>query len=311
MRNLLGWLIILASIGFGQNWEISPILSEPGSMIDVALATDTVCLPHIALSEGTRLGYASLNGTVWDIEYPDTSYSSGFTQVQLCLDNKDVPHIAYVLAGWPEPSELRYAYRDRDTWRIDTVVGGGAPGSLTLGALALARDGSPHMVVVDSVTVKYAYKTDQWRGAGGWGTETVKNGDVEENMSIAVDRTGRPHIVFKPHGNDTLFYARRLFVGTEEPPPPGVQPRLRLLVRPNPAFGDFTVQYGVPVKGRVRLMICDVQGRVETVIRDGELNPGYYRDAFRKDSRPVLAGVHFLVLAQNGMRLTRKLVLME
>lgn len=80
---------------------------------------------------------------------------------------------------------------------------------------------------------------------------------------------------------------------------------------PNPTFGDFMVQYGVPVKGRVRLMLCDVQGRVETVIRDGELNSGYYREAFRKDGRSVPAGVHFLVLAQDGKRVTRKLVLAE
>jgi hypothetical protein len=80
---------------------------------------------------------------------------------------------------------------------------------------------------------------------------------------------------------------------------------------PSPAFGDFTVQYGVPVKGRVRLMLCDVQGRVETVIKDGEVNPGYYRETFRKDGKSVPVGVHFLVLAQNGKRLTRKLVLME
>jgi hypothetical protein len=80
---------------------------------------------------------------------------------------------------------------------------------------------------------------------------------------------------------------------------------------PNPAVGDLTVRYGVPAKGRVRLMLCDVQGRVETVIRDGELNPGYYREAFRKDGRSVPAGVYVLVLAQNGKRVTRKLVLME
>jgi hypothetical protein len=80
---------------------------------------------------------------------------------------------------------------------------------------------------------------------------------------------------------------------------------------PSPVFGDFTVRYGVPVKGRVKLMFCDVQGRVEKVIRDGELSPGYYRETFRKDGRSVPAGVHFLVLAQNGKRITRKLVLMD
>ena len=82
-------------------------------------------------------------------------------------------------------------------------------------------------------------------------------------------------------------------------------------VTPNPTFGDFTVQYGVPVKGRVKLMLCDAQGRVESVIRDGELNPGYYREALKKEGRALPAGIHFMVLVQNGKRATRKLVLAE
>jgi hypothetical protein len=42
-----------------------------------------------------------------------------------------------------------------------------------------------------------------------------------------------------------------------------------------------------------------------------ELNPGYYRDVFRRDGRTMPAGVHFLVLTQNGKKLTRKLVSVE
>jgi hypothetical protein len=79
----------------------------------------------------------------------------------------------------------------------------------------------------------------------------------------------------------------------------------------NPVVGCFSVQYGVPAKGRVKLMLCDSQGRVESVLKDGELNPGYYSAAVGLGGRSVPAGVHFLVLAQNGERLTKKLVSLE
>ena len=82
-------------------------------------------------------------------------------------------------------------------------------------------------------------------------------------------------------------------------------------LNPNPALGDFTVQYGVPVKGRVKLLVHNVQGRVEAVVRDEELNPGYYREAFRKHKWSLPTGVHFLVLTQNDKKVARKLALVE
>jgi len=80
-------------------------------------------------------------------------------------------------------------------------------------------------------------------------------------------------------------------------------------LNPNPAFGDFVVQYGVPVKGRVKLLLYDASGRVEAVLRDEELNPGYYRETFRPHERSVPTGVHFLVLTQNGKKVIQKVVL--
>ncbi|UCG44250.1 MAG: T9SS type A sorting domain-containing protein [candidate division WOR-3 bacterium] len=82
-------------------------------------------------------------------------------------------------------------------------------------------------------------------------------------------------------------------------------------VGPSPAFSGFTVQYGVPVQGRVRLQLHDVQGRVAVVVSDEELAPGYYRQDISKWALPLPAGVYFLALAQNGNRVTRKVTLVE
>jgi hypothetical protein len=80
---------------------------------------------------------------------------------------------------------------------------------------------------------------------------------------------------------------------------------------PNPSSGDFTVQYGVPVKGRVRLLLYDAQGRVKAKVSDEELSPGYYRLAFRKRTWSLPAGVYFLALTQGCSRVARRVVLAE
>ncbi|MEO0068339.1 MAG: T9SS type A sorting domain-containing protein [candidate division WOR-3 bacterium] len=67
----------------------------------------------------------------------------------------------------------------------------------------------------------------------------------------------------------------------------------------------------MPVRGGVKLLLYDVSGRVEAVIRNEELNPGYYREVFGKQKRSLPAGVHFLVLVQESKQVTRKVVLVE
>jgi hypothetical protein len=69
------------------------------------------------------------------------------------------------------------------------------------------------------------------------------------------------------------------------------------------------VQYGVPVKGRVRLMLYDVQGRVKMTVADREMIPGNYRQDIRKQSRSLPAGIYYLSLAQQGKQATKKVVL--
>jgi len=439
------------TVVLGQNWEVSPILSAPGDWMPVAIATDSLCQPHVAfgLSGSGVLGYARREGDTWNFAYPDSG--GAISSIELCLDSGDVPHLSYVVSRYPEPSELRYAYQNGDTWHVETVAR-----NATLFSLVLARDGTPHMAFMDSSRVKYAHKagdtwniltvpayqadtlrrlggaslatdtsdrpgvavawckysggshdslwlsffeydgtswhrfevdsvqargsavwdfwpvrvrsdpgtdlfhilyrdatyatgkgnnwhveeanvsagnvccdfvlhrgrphiacastwdpvTYQWRWAGGWETEMVVNTGLLENPSIAVDRDARPHIAFFGW-YDTLFYARRLFIGAEEPAPPLDRSQPRLLIYPNLASGDLQAQYGVPVKGRVRLTLYDVQGRVKITFADREMSPGYYRLAMGGPSRSLPAGVYYLSLTQLGNQVTKKVVLAE
>ncbi len=79
----------------------------------------------------------------------------------------------------------------------------------------------------------------------------------------------------------------------------------------NPVLGDFTAQYGVPVKGRVRLTLYDVQGRVKMAVADREMSPGYYRLAIKRQSRSLPSGIYYLTLSQQGNQVTKKLALVD
>jgi len=79
----------------------------------------------------------------------------------------------------------------------------------------------------------------------------------------------------------------------------------------NPSFGDFAVQYGVPLRGRVKLTLFDIQGRIKAVLRDEEVNPGYYRAVIKRQSWSLPAGIYYLSLTQQGKRVTEKVVIVD
>jgi len=446
MRYRVWWLVILATAVHGQNWEISPIRSEPGNWVPVAIATDSLCLPQLAfgISGDGVIGYATTKGDTWEFTYLDSG--GAISSIEICLDSEEQPHLSYVVSRYPEPNELRYASKDGDTWCIEAVAR-----NATLYSLALARDGTPHMVFVDSARVKYAYRagdtwniltvpayqadtlrrrggaslaldtsdqpgvavtwtkhgpddslwlsffeydgqdwhrfdvdsaqgwapwdfwpvrvrcdpatdlfhvvyrayryavgkgedwqiegtwgktagnvfcdfvlhqgrphvvcastwdplTYQWRWAGGWETETVRNGDVQENMSIAVDRTGIPHVVFQSFDNGTLYYARRLFVGAEEPAATA-QPETRVLVYPNPAARAFTLEFPVLSRTTATITLSDALGRT-VWSQEENIAAGCYR---RSISLPasVKSGVYFCIMDIGARRISRKVVLTD
>jgi hypothetical protein len=438
--------MIPMAIVLGQNWEASPVLSSPGDWMPVAIATDGLCQPRVAfgVSGSGLIGYANKEGDTWHYEYPDSGGS--ISSIALCLDSADLPHMSYVVDRYPEPNELRYAYRDGDTWCSRALVQ-----NATLYSFSLSRDGAPHITFLDSEnTVEYAYEasdtwhfftvpasqpdtlrllggaslaldtndrpgvavtwtkhgnhdslwlsffefdgqdwhrfdidstegwapwdfwpvrvrydpasdlfhvvyrayryatgkgqdwqveaasvpagnvfcdfvlyegwpniicasswdplTFQWQRAGGWGTETVRNGDEQENISIAVDRTGRVHIVFQPFGSDTLYYARRLVVGAEEPAG-GVHPEDQLLIRPNPAPHAFTVELYVPRRIAAAITLSDATGR--TVISqkvNAVAGSSRRRIVLPASVRP---GVYFCTFDDGCCRTSRKVVLTD
>jgi len=78
------------------------------------------------------------------------------------------------------------------------------------------HQGRAHTAVGDN----WCFLRHQWRWAGGWEEELVDT-MTPDRISLAVDRTGLPHIAFTPFAmvEQNLFYARRRFVGMQEPAP--------------------------------------------------------------------------------------------
>jgi hypothetical protein len=437
MRNPIGWLVLLASVGFGQNWEMRSIVPEIGAAYDADIVTDSLCLPHVAFNRsGHGLTYASWTGDSWSFEYP---LSVSGWDLDLCLDRNDNPHIVY------RSSTLCYTWRDGGTWHTETVAAHGDRPSL-----ALARDGTPHIGFVEwnSDTVKYAYKSADtwnvltvpayqadpfkdligvslaldtsdrpgiavswfkynsghdslwfsffeydgedwyrsdvdsleptpvgvpiprvrsdpttnlfhvvytsgvyatgkggnwhveeapvpdgacdfvlyrgqphivtsgqipmqytWRTTEGWETEMVGNYlfTCRCPAKIAVDRTGRPHLVFDSGGDESLYYARRLSAGTEEPAPAIVQQKLQLLVYPNPALRAFTLEFRVRSTATAVTRLCDALGRI-VWSQDEKVYPGQYCRRFCL-SASISPGIYFLQVETDSQRSIEKVVL--
>ena len=147
-----------------------------------------------------------------------------------------------------------------------------------------------------------------WRSADGWETERVgPSGTIAGTPSIAVDRKGRPHLTFVSDDDESLYYARRLFVGTEEPAPAIVQPKLQLLVRPNPAPRAFTLEFPVRSPATAATRLCDALGR--TVWSQAEkVYPGQYHCRVCL-SASISPGVYFLQVETDSQRSIEKVIL--
>ncbi|OYD14568.1 hypothetical protein CH330_08275 [candidate division WOR-3 bacterium JGI_Cruoil_03_51_56] len=146
----------------------------------------------------------------------------------------------------------------------------------------------------------------QWRWAGGWETEPVGHVASIEPPSIAVDWTGRPHIAFNNY--DSLCYARRLFVGTEEPAPAIAHPKPRLLVHPNPVLSVLTLEFPVQFRTLATITLCDVQGRCVGLLDHRVLRPGLYHHRFNLTDRAIRSGVYFIQIETASGKKVRKVV---
>jgi hypothetical protein len=82
-------------------------------------------------------------------------------------------------------------------------------------------------------------------------------------------------------------------------------------VIPNPASSGVEIDYSVARESRVRLVVCDVQGRTVTVLADGARHAGAHRVTWEIDRArgTIAAGLYFVCFDTPAGRFVRRLAI--
>lgn len=187
----------------GANWILSSVDSAAVGP-DSSLALDSNGRAHISYRAGNNgriLKYARWNGSAWDLSIVDGDIGAG-TESALVLDTANNPHIAYDSAAG-----LTYASWDGATWQFQlaAALSYGAFGiSMALDADDNAHIGytSPSSIAPPTNRVHYVYYD-----GSSWQTRPVATSTWTENVWLALDTAGNPHLALRDGHYDDLVYA--------------------------------------------------------------------------------------------------------
>jgi uncharacterized repeat protein (TIGR01451 family) len=182
-----------------------------------SLALDTAGHPHMAFTTSNQgLNYASYDGNNWHIERV-VDGDIGL-KTSLALDTANRPHISYYEST---QQSLKYGYYDGQRWVVATVDNGDINGAGSDSSLALDAHNRPHIGYVQAGTIsdphiklKYA-----WFDGSHWVIEVVDGTGASLDSSLALDRSGQPHISYYydvtgyPKQSPRLRYAQRDTLG--------------------------------------------------------------------------------------------------
>ncbi len=160
-----------------------------------AIAVDSLGHIHISyLSDKptASLRYAYFDGAGWSVTTVD---STGGYSTSIAVDADHRPHISYVdFSG-----NLKYATFDGTNWLVEAIPGIFASWNGRT-SVALSSSGAVNIVFsTASGQVQWAAKVSD-----SWDVKTVGDGN---QPSLALDRSGNPHIVFNPETTRDIFYS--------------------------------------------------------------------------------------------------------
>jgi hypothetical protein len=209
--------------GTGWQIEVVPIGDVTGVGAFATLALDGAGRTHISCHDETNgnLIYAWHDGAAWQTETVDEVgnwYGHGYSSLAVTCpggqcqgDGENRPHVSYYDY---EQGQLKYAWRDEtEGWQVDETFLPEQAGEY--GSLALDGLGRPHVVYLAvpldpgdrDGDLRYA-----WHDGSSWQYEFEA---VEQDVnllgypSLAVDESGRPHVVYVDGYLDyDLRYAR-------------------------------------------------------------------------------------------------------
>ena len=172
----------------GDQWNIETIDSK-GMLGHLAIAIDSNDYAHIAYCD-SRNGYlkhAYWDGDQWVNETidPDGNVSWFSVGAHAIAIKNGHPYIAYGCGN-----ELRYAYKDKVQWHIETILT--EAGEIRYTSMKMDSKGYPHICFhgMENYDLKYVY----WDGTQ-WKIETVlSEGYIGGACALALDSNDYPHI---------------------------------------------------------------------------------------------------------------------
>lgn len=224
----------------GHEWKTTTLDSDLGSSSTISIALNSKGYPHIIYA-GYYAMHAYWSGDGWEFE--ELAFAG--LPNSIALDNKDFPHISYVGHGGLEHAkwngtdwviqvvtnrsvdhvssdldadnnphivftanpdyDVNYAKWNGSAWEIETVESEGK----YYAYVVVDRFNRPHIICkrgdVYPNAIKYAV-----RNGGSWQIETVDFvGHMSNDLPIAVDANGNPHLSYHDITERNLRYATK------------------------------------------------------------------------------------------------------
>lgn len=175
------------------------------------------CEEYTGRDRAKSLKYAYFDGKTWYVQTVDHRTGTGSWN-SLALGQDDRPRISYSMAT----GFLAFAYMDQSQWQhslvdlpdfkgktlVDSPDSKGKRYMDSDSSLAIAADGEPHVAYINVTTRTINYA---WREGAIWHQEVVDSlmspGGDASHVSLKLDRSGRPHVVYYDSGRGVLRYA--------------------------------------------------------------------------------------------------------
>ncbi len=201
----------------GTEWTTELFNDEGQSGYGSSLRIDQNDYAHIAYrgqgsGNNTALMYRYQDAEGWHLEIADESqlqwstYSVGYF-VSLQLDQAGAPHLSYSSSIHRSPYpfydtyELRYAYRSKDSWQVESIDAFFAMYS----TLLIDGPSTPHILYKAFNELHYVIKT-----GSTWEHTTIdRSGLVGQYSSLALDASRKPHISYHDSEGTSVMYATK------------------------------------------------------------------------------------------------------
>jgi hypothetical protein len=195
-------------VGNGTTW-VSPLPVESGvdssfngfQAFDMAIGSDG--RPHMVYRKGGNIWYAVLNGTTWTKTQIVTGPTGSY--VALALGPANQPHVAFYQSG-----SLKYTHYYLGAWQsAETIAATGMDGSGVGVDMAVNNNDLAFVAFLDAGGSDLSVSSRVCNPFCGWSTPALVDDDAEEYFSLAMDRSGNPHLATWALNGSHLHYLTR------------------------------------------------------------------------------------------------------